>query len=219
MIDMLSFKPVLFWQTIAVIVYAALSSNCVRIDDKEKPKTVHVNTIINQVCETRDTVSFTLNDYEITLPCDASKEFAVSPTLDHNIDYSQQSYVEGVLPLPIRVLHFRLMDPEIYHPMWENPPPTGVILNLHIPVNSKSSQDRKPSQKCDYYSTKEVWCNHLILISDTDVVAQLEFNGGPTHALSALNIIPERRPWAYYSEESWPQLYERTELFVKSLIK
>lgn len=187
-------------------------------DDKEKPRAVHVNTVIEQVCETRDTVSFILKEYEITLPCDASKQFAASPPRDHNIDYSQLDYIEGVQPLPVRLLHFRLMDPEVYHPLWGNPPPTGVIINLHVPMHTQPPQNRKPSQRC-YPLGAKVWCNHIIFISDTVLVAQLEFSAGATPSVSNQKNTYEKYPWASYPEETWPHLYERTEFFVKSIIK
>ena len=196
--------------------FSAFSPNDARIGEIEKPK---VNTIITQICETHNTVSFILKDYEITLPCAARKVFAASAPRNQDIDYTHQDYVEGVLPLPIRILHFRLMDPQIYHSYWKDSPPVGAILDLHIPVNPEFSQNRKPSQNCKHYSKIEIWCEHLMVVSDTILIAQLQFNGGPTHALSTKKITPERRPWAYYPEDEWPELYDRTERFVKSLIK
>ena len=153
------------------------------------------------------------------MPCAARKVFAASAPRNQDIDYTHQDYVERVLPLPIRLLHFRLMDPQIYHSYWKDSPPVGAILDLHIPVNPEFSQNRKPSQNCKHYSKIEIWCEHLMVVSDTILIAQLQFNGGPTHALSTKKITPERRPWAYYPEDEWPELYDRTERFVKSLIK
>ena len=179
----------------------------------EKPKTDSVNTIIDQICETHDTVSFILKDYEITLPCAARKVFAASAPRNQDIDYTHQDYVEGVLPLPIRLLHFRLMDPQTYHSYWEDSPPAGALIYISTALTPN------PSQNCKHYSAKEIWCKHNIIVSGTDLMAGLRFNGGQVHALSTKKITPERRPWAYYPEDEWPELYDRTERFVKSLIK
>ena len=157
--------------------------------------------------------TFILNEYEITLPCAASEVFAASPPRGQDIDYTHQDYLEGVLPLPIRLLHFRLMDPQIYHSYWEYPPPAGALINISTALTPN------PSQKCEHYNAKEIWCKHNIIVSGTDLMAGLHFNGGQVHALSAKKITPENRPWEYYPEESWPQLYDLTERFVKSFIK
>ena len=196
--------------------FSAFSPNDARIGEIEKPK---VNTIITQICETHDTVSFILKDYEITLPCAARRVFAASPSRNEDIDYTHHDYVEGVLPLPIRVLHFRLMDPEIYHSYWEDPPPAGVALNLYISANPDFSPNSKPSQRCEHYSSQSIRCDHLVVVPDTILMTQLKFNGGKTQVFSAKKITSESRPWAYYPEDEWPELYDRTERFVKSLIK
>lgn len=215
--DMLRFKPALFSGIFAASVFSGCGQNVNGEYKNEKPKTVHVNTIIKQVCKTRDTVSFKLNDYELTLPCGASKELAASPVRDQDIDYSHQDYVDGVLPLPVSLIHLRLMDPKTYNSYWDVPPPAGALIDISIPSNY--SESFRPYQNCEHYRENEIWCKHSKIVPGTNIIARLHFNGGSTHALSDLKITPDKRPWAYYPEDSWPQLYEHTERFMKSIIK
>ena len=217
---MLKFKSSLFLGIVAASFFSGCDQNVIWDYENEKPRTVHVNTIIKQVCKTRDTVSFKLKEYELTLPCGASKELAASSFRGQDIDYSHQDYVEGILPLPVSFIHLRLMDPKIYNSYWEVPPPAGALIYISISSNSSNPNARSsPYQNCERYNKNEIWCKHSTDIAGTELIAGLHFNGGSTHALSAINITPEKRPWAYYPEDSWPQLYEHTERFVKSLIK
>lgn len=54
--------------------------------------------LINHVCDTQESVSFVIEDYKLTLPCQAREHFSFSRVERQPVDYANPDYKSG-LPL------------------------------------------------------------------------------------------------------------------------
>jgi len=200
---------------IAAATLLACTANNNKDEYRKTPKRVDIGKIIDQVCETNDTVSFQLKDYEMVLGCAGKDTYIANSLADSNIDYTSSNYATGLSPIPIVSLKFRHEDPLKYK-HYTNAPPPGTMIILF------SGTKEKPYQRCADFNEGRVWCRHLLHIPETDLTVRMQFNAG-RNAVYPLwekdkKIRPDKYPWAYYTEDEWPQLYAQTERFVKSII-
>lgn len=178
-----------------------------RIDDFSSAK------LIDQICDTRETVSFVLEDYKFTLPCQAREHFSFGLVENQTVDYANTDYKIGRSAIPIHALHFFRKDPKIYN--WEVLRPPGTKLSLYLSPHTKISHN------CKHFKPKQIWCDHSLFARGTDLTIRLTFNAGPIHYTShrSREITPEKYPWAYYPEDKWPELHEQTQKFVESILE
>lgn len=178
-----------------------------RIDDFSSIK------LIDQICDTRETVSFVLEDYKFNLPCQAREHFSFGLVENQTVDYAHPDYKSGHSSIPIRGLYFYFKELVLYN--WEVPRPAGTYLGLYI------SPHTKVSHNCKHATPKQIWCDHSLFAHGTDLTIRLTFNAGSMHYGSYRNreISPERYPWAYYPEDKWPELHEQTQKFVDSILE
>jgi len=201
--------------TIFAIVTAMCLVACGRQDTttlKRKATSVAFKKLVKVHCAASDTVKFSLEDTVIKLPCQHVQLFP-----DHrDVNYAHPSYLEGGKPIPLRSLQLMVQSPDYLDATWDVSPPIGVTINVYVKT------DPRVSQNCEIYDSPErSYCRHYIAITGTKLGATLRFNGHeiPGISISREPIQPDSFPYAYYPENKWPQLYEQTGLFVKSLLQ
>jgi len=171
------------------------------------------NDLINIHCQSSDEVFFDLRGYNIKVPCNY-----IWNVSHFDADYEARlNEFSGFESIPVNSLQFDVTDPEQHNSFGLIKPPPGVVLNISY---NKISTDVVQNHCFDTLRSsqpKQIWCQHYIPIRGTNLGVGLRFNASE-YAFLDTPIVPGQFPYAYYTEEQWPMLYEQTQRFVRSII-